>query len=162
MGLVAPAGTKWPLTKPRMPGRRQVLSLRWPTSRSTANAASTAEGALRASNHWRRCWTADRGRDIVVGQCGGRVTAVTSQLPVRMRRFHLNLALSCENPDHRILKLVTRAADRFGLRSPRPFIDIVGNGSLLVIYRATTTRTYFLAVRNAGTQIMSGSGFLPR
>jgi hypothetical protein len=58
-------------------------------------------------------WTADE--TLLWDNVAGRVAAVTSQLTVRMRPFHLNWAFSCENPDHRILKLVALAADRFGL-----------------------------------------------
>ena len=39
---VSSAGTKWPLTKLRIPGRRRVLSLRWPTSLSTGRCCHLA------------------------------------------------------------------------------------------------------------------------
>ena len=80
MGLAAPAGTKWPLTKLRIPGRRRVLSLRWPTSLSTGRCCHLAVSCKNARpertlGHKRRCKgssasfriTSDSGR-IVAAQ----------------------------------------------------------------------------------------------
>ena len=57
---VSSAGTKWPLTKLRIPGRRRVLSLRWPTSLSTGRCCHLAVNCKNARpdrtlGHKRRC-----------------------------------------------------------------------------------------------------------
>jgi hypothetical protein len=57
---VSSAGTKWPLTKLRIPGRRRVLSLRWPTSPSAGRCCHLAVNCKNARpdrtlGHKRRC-----------------------------------------------------------------------------------------------------------